>query len=182
MKNIALVNMADTGSASYSTRIALEYFGYFVGWHGIGRPRHLMDILSGKTPCSYDCVLLSCHGDDDGKILMPFMHEELYEPDEPRGNFGFNEVSQCIKLKNTLIINDGCSTGNEALVKAFARNGNTYIAPTDDPEGNSALIFVQLFFYYLCYNDFNIDEAHKKASGLDEETAMFKLFREENIC
>jgi hypothetical protein len=177
MKTIALADMGDTGMAPYGTRPTLESFGYFVGWHGIGRPRHLMDVLSGKTPCAYDCILLSCHGDDDGKIIMPFMHEELYEPDEPRGNFGFDEVSRCITLKNTLIINDGCSTGNEALVKAFTQNGNTYIAPIDDPEGNSALMFVHLFFYHAHYNGFNINDAYKKASGLDEETAMFRLFR-----
>ena len=178
MKNIALVSVTDTGSAPYSARMALEYFGYFVGWHGIGRPHHLMDILAGKTPCPYDCILLCCHGDIDGKIEMPLLHGDIYEPDEPRGNFGFDEVRQCIQLKNTLIISDGCSTGNEALVKAFTGNGNTYIAPTGDPEGSSALVFVQLFFYHLGRNGFDVDDAYQKARGLDEETALFWLFRD----
>jgi hypothetical protein len=67
--------------------------------------------------------------------------------------------------------------GNEALVRAFTQHGNTYIAPVDDPEGSGALMYVHLFFYHLWYNGFDIDDAHRKASGLDTETAMFRLFR-----
>ena len=176
-KNVALLDLADVGCESDSIRQTLEYFGYFVGMHRIGRPQHVIDILAGKTSCAYDCFVFICHGDDDGKILMGELAEHIYFPDEPRGNFGYEEISRYLELKNTLIISTGCSTGNEALAKAFAKNGNIYIAPIDDPEGNSALIYTHLFFYHACYNDFNIEDAHNKARSVDAETGMFTLFR-----
>ena len=176
-KSVALLDLAGGRCESESIRQTLEYFGYFVGMYRIGRPQHLIDILAGKMSCAYDCFVLSCHGDDDGKILMEKLAEHIYFPDEPRGNFGYEEISQYLDLKNTLIISTGCSTGNETLAKAFAKNGNIYIAPAADPEGNSALIYTYLFFYHTCYNEFNIEDAHLKASSIDIETGMFTVFR-----
>lgn len=180
-KTVAIIALEGSYCAAESLRKTLEYFGYFVGMYPIGRPQHFMDILSGKTPFTYDYIVLECHGDEEGKILMGEVHESVLYPHEPRGNFGGEEISQYLTLKDTLIISTGCSTGNEELVKAFVKNGNTYIAPIDDPDGDSGLIYAQSFFYHMTYNQFNIEDAHNKARNIDAErqrnsTGMFTLF------
>ena len=174
MKTIGLISIEDT---SEPIRQALEYMGYFVGMHKIGRPQHFIDILSGKTPCAYDSIVINCHGDGDGKIIMPKLHESVYFSDEPCRNFGFKEINQYMQLQNKLIVSTGCSTGNEALVKAFTKNCNTYIAPVCDPNGSSAMIYICLLFYHINFDRFNIEDAHSKASSIDVDTKMFTLFK-----
>lgn len=80
------------------------------------------------------------------KLLWPVLGEEVYEKEEPRGNFSSEEIRKYINLTGKLILNLGCSTGNPAMAEAFSEN-NVYIAPKDDVDGNSALLFtIQLFY------------------------------------
>jgi len=157
-----------------AVRQTLENFGYIVVNYGIGRPQHLIDILAGKTIMPFDYIIFSCHGDDDGMVMVE-LGEDIYTPDEPRGNFGPNEINKYLALKDTCIINMGCSTGREDLAKAFAKNGNTYLAPKDDI-GNG-FMFVALFFYYLSEHGLSATEAHQKAAALDEETGLYGLWK-----
>ena len=82
-----------------------------------------------------------------------------------------------LTLKDTCIIGAGCSLGHEDIAKAFSKNNNIYIAPTKEIEGDSVLIFIMLFFYYLCSNihGLDIENAYKKAASLDSETGLFIL-------
>ena len=175
MKTVAIVEIEGGGEAE-ALRQSLENFGYLVVMYGVGRPQHLIDILAGKTIAKFDFIIISCHGEENGEIIMPELSEDIYFPDEPRGNFGFSEINKYLDLKDTCIIGSGCSLGHEDMARAFAKNNNIYIAPTDEIEGNSALIFVVLFFYYHSSQcGFDIESAYKKASSLDAETNLYIL-------
>jgi len=171
-KTVAIVCIDGCGSEAW--RQALESFGYFVVMYLVGRPQHFIEILSGKTIIPVDYIIIACHGDDN-RIIMTELGEDIYFPDEPRGNFGFNEIDKYLSLKDTCIISTGCSTGNEVMAKSFVKNNNIYIAPTEDIY--TGFIFVVLFFYYLCseIHGFDIETAYKKASSIDSDTGSFVL-------
>ena len=172
MKTV-LIAAFDTGNEPEALRQSLEYFGCFVVLKYIGRPADLMDILSGNLPLEPDFLILSCHGESGG-LIMPELGEEVYRPDEPRGRFGAVEVTQHLRLSDKVILNLGCTTGQEPLASTFSAH-NTYIAPTDYVEGNSALIFAIRFFYELVQNGRAVPEAYEAARGIDSEANLFVL-------
>jgi len=171
-KTVAIINIDGNGIGE-GLRQVLESYGYLVVMYGVGRPQHFIDILAGRMITKFDFMVIECHG-DDGDIIMPELAEHIYFPDEPRGNFGVEEIDKYLALADTCIINTGCSTGVEDMAEAFAKNNNIYIAPNDDIAGDSGLVFVVLFFYYLT-RGFDIETAHKKASSLDDETNLYVL-------
>jgi hypothetical protein len=148
--------------------------------YGIGRPQDLIDILEGKMITKFDFIIISGHGEENGEIIMDELGEDIYFPDEPRGNFGFNEVNKYLTLADTCIIGLGCYFGNEDMAKAFAKNNNIYIAPTDAVD-SGGLVFVILFFYYISEKiystqcGFDIETAYKKATSVDTMTGLFVL-------
>ena len=60
--------------------------------------------------------------------------------------------------------------------EAFSKQ-NTYIAPNDYIEGNSALYFAMSFFYEMSKEDAQLLDAYKTAKSNDNETKMFKIFQ-----
>ena len=178
-KTVAIVDVEDNGCAE-QLRQTLESFGYLVVMYGIGRPQDLIDILEGKTITKFDFMIISGHGEENGEIIMDELGEDIYFPDEPQGNFGFNEINKYLKLTDTCIIGLGCYYGHEDMAKAFAKNNNIYIASTDATD-NGALVFAILFFYYLSEKiystqcGFDIETAYKKASAIDAMTGSFVL-------
>lgn len=173
MKTVLIVAFGDTGNEPEALRQTLEAFGFFVVTKYIGRPSDLTDTLSGQLPLEPDFLVLSCHG-ENGSILMPVLGESVYREDEPRGPFSADEVARYLRLSGKVILNLGCSTGLSPLSDAFARD-NTYIAPTDDVEGSSALMFAIRFFYELARNGRSIPDACRLARATDQETALFHL-------
>lgn len=172
MKTV-LIAAFDTGSEPEALRQSLEYFGYLVVLKNIGRPADLMDALSGNLPLEPDFLVLSCHGEPGG-LIMPELGKDVYRPDEPRGSFGAADVAQHLRLSGKVILNLGCTTGQEPLASVFSAH-NTYIAPVDYIEGNSALIFAIRFFYELAQNEKTVPEACEAARGIDSETSLFIL-------
>jgi len=178
-KTIAIVDVDENGCAEQS-RQTLESFGYFVVMYGIGKPQDLMDILEGKMITKFDYIIISGHGEENGEIIMDELGEDIYFPDEPRGNFGYNEINKYLKLTDTCIIGLGCYYGHEDMAKAFAKNNNIYIASTIATD-NGALVFAILFFYYLSEKiystqcGFDIETAYKKAAAVDAMTGSFVL-------
>ena len=178
-KTVAIVDVEENGCAE-QLRHTLETFGYLVVMYGVGRPQDLIDILAGKMIIKFDFIIISGHGEENGDIIMSELGEDIYFPNEPRGNFGFNEVNKYLTLTDTCIIGLGCWFGHEDMAKAFARNNNIYIAPTD-AIGNGGLVFTILFFYYhseKIYSSecgFDIETAYEKASAIDADTGLFVL-------
>lgn len=175
MKNILIVVIGSTGNEPEALRQALEYFGYFVAIKHIGRPNDFISILNGELNFESDCIILSCHG-ENGKIIMPVLGDDVYEPDEPKNNIASSDIDKYLKLQGKLILNLGCTTGEKTLGEAFSKQ-NTYIAPNDYIEANSALYFAMSFFYEMSKEGAQLLDAYKTAKSNDNETKMFKIFQ-----
>ena len=175
MKNVLIVVIGNTGSEAGALRQSLEAFGYFVGIKYIGRPNDFVSVLKGELIFEPDCIILSCHG-EEGEILMPVLGESVYESDEPRGNISASDIDKYLKLQEKLILNLGCTTGEEAIAKAFSKQ-NTYIAPNDYVEGSAALYFAISLFYELSKVGARLEEAFKIAKATDRETELFQVFQ-----
>ena len=83
-------------------------------------------MLEDKVELNADYIIISCHG-EDGRIIMPKLHESIYLQDEPKHDFSSTEIEMYIKLSNKIIVNTGCSTGNKNMMDVFSKNNNAYI-------------------------------------------------------
>ena len=175
---IGIATTHDSGNEPEAIRQVLEYYGYTTWLFSIGRPNHLIDLLSGKArPLNLDFLLLSVHG-VNGALSLPELHESVYEPGEPREPFGAALVRAHAAFRSgTVIINTGCALGHGALAAAFTDAGaKCYIAPSEDIEGNAILPFLVRFFYEIRQHHRTEKQAFELASGIDRETALFKRF------
>ncbi|MBD8026277.1 delta-aminolevulinic acid dehydratase [Ureibacillus sp. Re31] len=176
---VSLVVGPNCEMESYAIRSALEYFGVRVNIHWIGRPNDLIDVLSGEELANkVDYLILNFHG-DEGRFCMPELDEEVYESNEPRGEFlGDHEIKQFTKLKDIKVIGSGCTLGMEQLANAFLECGcHSYIGPDDYIDGNANLMFLIKFFYEIISNHKSQEEAFEIARSIDKETAMYKLYK-----
>lgn len=174
MKNILILVIGSPGNEPEALRQSLEYFGYFVATKYIGRPNDLISVLNGEMIFDPDCIILSCHG-ENGEIIMPVLGDDVYEPDEPRGNMTASDIDKHLKLQGKLILNLGCTTGETALAKVFSKQ-NTYIASNDYTEGNAALYFAISLFYEMSKDAAQLDKSFKIAKATDSETKLFQIF------
>jgi len=177
MKTALIVAFGDTGNESEALRQTLEAFGMFVATKYIGRPNDFVAVLRGEVPIDTDFIIFSCHG-DEGKFIMPVLGENIYTPDEPRGNLGGEDVEKFLGLSGKIIISLGCTTGQEKTAAAFSVN-NVYIAPEDYVEGRSALFFAIKFFYELLQNGKDEKNAYELAKSSDTETSLFRFYAAE---
>ncbi|WP_010275476.1 hypothetical protein [Paenibacillus senegalensis] len=162
-ENVSLVVVGFVGQEPEALRSTLEWFNYRVDTHWVGSKIELQKILKGEIP-TRETIILCCHGDDDGILI----------DGEP--TLTGEEIKSCCMITNKVIINLGCSTGKQHIADAFLhRRGLTYIAPVDDIEGNSSLLFAIHVFYYLANGD-EWSEAVDKARQFDEECKLFKRF------
>lgn len=175
--NVALVCGPDCDMEVQAIRAALEYFGARVFTYWVGRPKDLIDILSGEDLYpSTDTIVLCFHG-EEGQLIMPELEESIYEPGEPKGNFGPEEIRKFARLAGKTVIGTGCSVGKLETAQAFLDSGcETYIGPNDYPDGNDALMFVLRLFYDLIQNKRGVKEAFQIAKSLDTEMEMFQLY------
>lgn len=176
-KNVALVCGPDCDMEVQSIRATLEYFGARVFTYWVGRPSDLTDILSGRDLYpNTDTIILSFHG-DEGQLIMPELEESIYEPEEPKGNFGPEEIRRFAKLAGKTVIGTGCSVGAFETAQAFLDSGcEFYIGPNDYPDGNDALMFVLRLFYDLIQNKQSVREAFQNAKALGAQMDMFQLY------
>ncbi|MGG3925124.1 delta-aminolevulinic acid dehydratase [Metabacillus fastidiosus] len=168
----------DCDMNAFAMRSTLEYFGAMVTMHWIGRPNDLIDVLSGEElnkRCDY--LILNFHG-DEGRLCMPELGGDVYEADEPRGAFfDENDVRKYANLKDTKVIANGCTLGEEKLAKAFLDCGcHSYMGPDDYIDGNSGLMFVMRFIYEIINNKKSDKEAYEIAKSMDEETGMYQMY------
>ncbi len=166
--------IGNVGSEPEALRQSLENFGYFVAVQGMGRPNDFISLLNGELLFEPDYIILSCHG-EEGEIIMPVLGENIYGPDEPRGNMAAADIEKYLKIQGKVIINTGCMTGTEELGKAFSKQ-NVYIAPKDYVEGTAALYFPISLFYELSKDGVQLKDAFEIAKATDSETALFELF------
>lgn len=177
--NIALAVGHNSDLEAQSLRATLEYFGARVVTYWIGRPRDLMDVLSGKSLYEDMEYIIFCFHGDKGEFVMGELGEDVYEEDEPRGDFGVAEIKRYAKLHNKYIINSGCTLGDPKLAEVFLNSGvKAYIGSTDYVDGNAALMFTIRLFYGIINHQKTIDDAFQDAKLLDDETLTFELYKE----
>ena len=174
MKTVLIVAFSDTGNEAEALRQTLESFGLFVATKYIGRPNDFISVLRGEMPIDTDFIIFSCHG-DDGKFIMPVLGENIYVPDEPKGNLGREDIEKFMHLSGKIILSLGCTTGTPETSRIFAKN-NIYIAPIDYIEGRSALFFAIKFFYEVLQNGKDAKNAYELAKANDAETALFGFY------
>lgn len=174
MKRVLILNGANTDLSNFSVRFVLESFGYIVTTYYMGRPQDYFDIFGEKEKFDYDYLIIGCHG-EGGRIIPPVLGDDIYYPDECRGNIGFEELHNKVKINNKTIICTGCTTGSGDLYRAFTSNGNTFIAPTDYIEGKSDLMFVINLFYHLSNNK-TLADSFALATETDKETGLYRLY------
>ncbi|NBJ68022.1 MULTISPECIES: delta-aminolevulinic acid dehydratase [Clostridia] len=175
---VSLAVGPDCAMESYALRSTLESFGVRVTMHWIGRPNDLVNILSGEDrEDKMDYLILNFHG-DEGRFYINELAEEIYEPNEPKGEFFCaTDVLQFAKLEGIKIIAAGCTLGSESLAKAFLKSGcHSYLGPDDDIDGNANLMFIIRFMYEIINNKKNQQEAFEIAKSIDQETSMFKIY------
>lgn len=175
--NVALVCGPDCDMEVQAIRATLEYFGARVFTYWVGRPNDLIDILSSKDLYPNTDTLILCFHGDEGQFIMPELEESIYEPGEPKGNFGPEEIRRFAKLAGKTVIGTGCSVGKLETAQAFLDSGcEVYIGPNDYPDGNDALMFVLRLFFDLIQNKRSVKEAFQNAKSLDAEMDMYQLY------
>lgn len=139
-------------------RSVLEYLGFKVTIHWIGNKKDFLDLLQGKNEMD-DLVVISSHG-EEGKFFMPTDESVLFE-----------ELK--VHLPGKAVLSVGCDTGG-AADEFMEGKCKEYIAPSDYPEGNDAMMFVVKFFWMLA-QDKTVQEAFDAASADMPKGSEFTL-------
>ena len=168
-----MIVMTGVDFEAFGLRTSLELFGARVFLVAVGRPKHFLDALAGKSGFPDPDALILCGHGDRGAFLMPPLAEELYEPDEPRGPVGPEELRGRIALRDKIVVSTGCDTGTAATAAVFAEAGNFYAAPTDSPEGTAAYFWTVRFFYGMLCMGLAPEAAAREASSTDAECGLF---------
>lgn len=171
---VAIAVGPNTGNEYEAIRQMLEYFGCQVTVYFIGRPNDMIKILDGTLLSEkLDHLIFSFHGEKEA-FVMPELDPSIYEPEEPRGNFGYEEVFRYGRFSGQLLINTGCTLGIEKIGQSFLSRGvSVYIGAVDYIEGNSILAFINRFYYEIITNHLTVKEAYTKAMSIDNETRLF---------
>lgn len=172
----ATIVSCETGNQYELIRQALESLNVLVIHHPIGRPKDFIDFLSGANYIPSDFIIFVFHG-QDGEFAMPELSEDIYFNDEPRGNFGAEEITRFCSIEAPVIINMGCSMGTTNLSKAFLNNAcQVYIGANDYPDATSAGFFVIRLFYEKIQNKHSLYDAFRLACETDSETRFYQWF------
>jgi len=174
--HVALVVGPDCDLEAQAVRATLEYWGVRVTTYWIGRPQDLIDVLSGEELYpDIAFIYLAFHG-EEGRMIMPELEAEVYEPGEPQGSFGPEQIDRYAKLRGKLVLANGCTLGAPEMAAAFLRRGcSAYISPDDYPDGSMALMFAHRLFYELIHQKKDVSEAFVLAQSIDEEARMYRL-------
>lgn len=160
-ETVSLVSIGDVHEA-VSLRGFLERFNYRVEVHWVGSRREALEILRGNVQ-TFRYVILSCHGDNGGGILVP---------DEPV--ISIDDLA--ISLPDRVVINLGCCTGQDEAAACYLNGGcDAYIAPCDAVDGKTALLFAAHFFYFIGIG-LPLAEAFGKAQAFDDESGLFRCW------
>jgi len=175
--NVAVVCGPNCELETQAIRSALECFGARVFTYWAGRPYDFIFVLTGEDLYpDTDMIFLSFHG-DEGKFVMPELAEEVYEAGEPVGDFGPDEIKRFARLKEKIVIANGCTLGEPGMAKAFMDAGcKAYIGPDDYPDGNAALMFAIRLFYEMIQNRKSVKEAFDLAQSTDKEMSMYRFY------
>ena len=171
---IDILNIEDT-TAAFALRGCLEAWDLQVRLTQIPTAQRLIDILSVPSSLA-PTLLLMCHGNKNG-LLLPILAPEIAATMPYEGTINASQFHSFLKLEDQVIINTGCTLGNQEFANAFLEGGcSSYIGADGYPEGDSALFYVLHLLFELYCQRTDISTAHEKARAHNEETAYFKLY------
>ncbi|MFH9423742.1 hypothetical protein [Streptomyces sp. NPDC017529] len=137
--------------------------------------RHFLAALDGSRKAA-PYVILACHG-DEGRILLDGLAPELSAYQPFNDSAGPEEVRAHTRLTDSVVIANGCDTGDPALAEAFLDAGaSAYIAPHGAPFGYAS-VFAPLFLFYELTEQRTLDEAVARLRAHDDELGMWELHR-----
>lgn len=177
MKRLGIIVGPEVGNEPEAIRQTAEYFGYQVVVKYLGRPNDFLKLLRGEDLLfnGLETWIFSVHG-DEGKFILPELAPSIYQEHEPRQPIGVETLTDQITLNRQLILNTGCSLGNESLAQLFIAGGaQAYIGATDYVEGNAGLLFCVRFLYEWM-KGVALAAAFTQAAAVDQETGLFRLY------
>lgn len=165
--------MLDTMEA-LTLRGVLERFGMRVNLFPIGRPQHLVDVLSGASAHAAH-LILSCHGDERG-ILVDELAPEVARGEPFIDVLTPGLVPTLASLRGRTVVSSGCCTGSPPMARAFlGADAAAYVAPDGYPSANAALMFLTHLYYGLSERGLSLPDAVAGARVHDEDTRLFVL-------
>ena len=111
---ISLIAIGAPGEAT-ALRSVLEWFNYRVEVQWVGSRREVLEILRGNVE-TFPYLILSCHGDERGGILVP---------DE--AVIAVDEVEIC--LPERVVVNLGCGAGYGEVASRYLLGGCRRLSP-----------------------------------------------------
>lgn len=158
-KSVSII-CADEASTleTVAFRSVLEYLGFTVSVHWIGNKTDFLEVLQSKKETE-DLLVISSHG-EEGKFFMPTDESVL-----------FSELN--VNLPGKTVLSVGCDTSG-AKDEFMKGKCKAYIAPTDYPEGNDAMMFVVKFFWMIAQKK-SVQEAYESASSDMPKGSEFML-------
>jgi quercetin dioxygenase-like cupin family protein len=171
----ALILDVDSGGEGEVVRKLLEGAGLAVELYGIGQPQHLANALAGRgIGGEPQYVILACHG-ASGNVLLGELAPELAAR-QPFEHLSPSDVRDHFRLSGAVVMCTGCGTGNSDMAEAFLAGGATgYIAPGSTPEGDAALLLLQLLFYGLTRGR-SLASSLERAKEFDPELRQWTLW------
>jgi len=176
---VGIVDYGDTAEA-FMLRAVLEGMGAVTLLHQPGTPEDFLLILGQEVNVPPYLVLCG-HGDEVG-----FVFGEYVEGIDTSALSGTSmppeAVARRVRLPGCVVLATGCSTGREAMGRAFLRgDARAYIAPDDDPDGNDVPMFLMHFFHRVLVRRATVEEAWAHAAGYDEAGRMFLLYTPDDV-
>lgn len=157
--NVTII-CVDEASAleTFAFRGVLEYLGFAVAVHWIGNKQDFLHLIQGKSETD-DLIIIASHGRKE-EFLIPT--DECVR---------FEELN--VYLPGKIVLSVGCDTygAKDEFMKGQC---SAYIAPTNYPEGNDAMMFVVKFFWILGQKK-NIQDAFESASFDMPEGSEFSI-------
>lgn len=172
-----LLVIGHVGFQPHSFRAVLEEFGTRVNMLPVGRPTHIVAVLSGQDGGA-PWLVISCHGAAQAGTVQLDVLDEAIAAGEPFNDVMTpDDVRQHANLPGRVVFSSGCETGHPALANAFLEAGvRAYIAPERAPFGWSGTAFLTSLLYELrCGRA--LDETVERIRARDEEMGMYRLFK-----
>jgi GNAT superfamily N-acetyltransferase len=171
---VDVINLG-AGTEAGAVRAVLESFRARVSLIQVGQPRHLA-AASRAGDNSSEWVVLCCHS-DDGRIVLPDLAPQVERFQHWHGAVLPDKLVRHVQVPGRNVVCTGCGTGTQELAGAFfAGGGLRCLAPAGAPFGYAGVMVVALVFYELAQRR-GLDDAVTKLRSIDDEPAMWRLFR-----
>jgi hypothetical protein len=172
---VSVIAIGETSEALL-VRAILENLGAVVSLHLIGAPQDFLLVLEqGESAPAY--VVICGHGDERGLIFGAYgVDIDLALLVE--GSMPATSVAGRVDLPGAIVVSTACRTGSRSFADAFlSGRASAYIAPTGDPQGSDAALFVHLLFDQLLQRRKTLAQALHRLQTYDTALCAFSIFK-----